>query len=246
MAGWVRYSRGKLTYAGRIGRAPFTAWITSRAGEVVVREMASTIQFALFGKRRAASRRLWRQLNAAARDEDVADAIQLEINMFPRRMGQLTFADGLPRGSVELRRLIVVPRVLLNNVAFMRLEQRLAALPAFMPLDGGSALREFFLKTLIREADRAVEAARPSPAHPLEAGPEWICVGVNRTFAWSLPLHDETPCDGHHYVLELTREPITRSVRKAIAVRVQRFEESLPSLCRADRTEALRRALFAA
>lgn len=246
MAAWVRYSRGRLVYTGRIPRATFAAWTKTRAGHAVIEQTASRIRFSLLGKARSAVRRLWRQLASVARDADVVDAIELEIQGYLRRLGQLAFADGLPRGGVELRRLIVVPRVLLNGVAFIGIDRRLKALPAFMTLEGGTAVREFFIKTLIREADRAVAGARPSPSRPLEVGADWVSVGINADFAWSLPPFDEAPCDGHHYVLELTREPMTRAVRKATTTRIERFEVSLPSLCRADRNEILRRALYAA
>jgi hypothetical protein len=55
-------------------------------------------------------------------------------------------------------------------------------------------------------------------------------------------MFDEPAWNGHHYVIELTRDPITRAVRKAIAARIERFEASLPALPRAERNEILRRA----
>ena len=84
---------------------------------------------------------------------------------------------------------------------------------------------------------------RRTQKRPLAAGKEWISVGLDGAFVWRLPLLHEPPWDGHHYVLELTRDPITRAVRKAVAAAVERIEASLPSLSRVERVEILRRAL---
>jgi hypothetical protein len=246
MANSVRYSNGRLVYGGRLPRATFVEWTKGRTGRAVVDAAAREIRFALFGKTRAAGRRLWRQIAAAARDEDVADALNREIQGYLRRLGELAFADGLPRGGVGLRRLIVVPRVVVTGAAFLAIEDRLKTVPAFFALEGGNVVREFFIKTVVREADAAIVRARPSPSHPLDAGESWVSVGINLDFAWSLAPFDEPACDGHQYLAELTREPMTRAVRKAIAARIEKFEEALPSLCRAERNEVLRRALYAA
>ena len=83
----------------------------------------------------------------------------------------------------------------------------------------------------------------PSPKRPLVAGKEWISVGLDGAFVWRLPRLNEPPWDGHHYVMELTRDPITRAVRKAVVAAVERIDASLPSLSRIERNEILRRAL---
>jgi hypothetical protein len=244
MGAWVRCSRGQLVYTGRISRAPFDAWATTETGRAAVDETASLIRFSLLGKTRAAARRLWRQLAAMARDTAVVTTIELEVQAYLQRLSELAFADGLPRGGVELRRLVVVPSVLLNGAAYMSLAKKLGLQPAFASLEGGDALREFFLTTLISEMEAAVASACPSPAAPLTASADWITVGMNSSFVWRVPLFQEPPWDGHHYVLELTRNPITRAVRKAVSARISSFEASLPSLSRAERHEMLRRARY--
>src|SRR5947207_298830 len=67
--------------------------------------------------------------------------------------------------------------------------------------------------------------------------------GLPRAFVWRLPLMNEPPWDGHHYVMELTRDPITRAMRKAVVAAVAGIQASLPSLSRTERNEILRRAL---
>jgi hypothetical protein len=245
MAAWVRYSREGLAYAGRITRAPFAAWTNTDEGQAAVARGASRIRFSLFGKKRAAASRLWRELVEMAGDPEVVAAIDLEAQAYLQRLGELAFAEGLPRGGVDLHRLIVVPNVLLNGAAYTGIATRLRLEPAFASLDGGDALRQFFITTLVDQMDAAVTRARPSPRSPLTADSDWITVGVNPSFAWYVPVLREPPWDGHHYVLELTRIPITRAVRKAVAAKIDSFEASLQSLTRPERHEILRRARYA-
>ena len=239
---WVRCSRGRLTYAGRITRAPFLAWASTPEGRAEIDKVAARIGFSLLGRSRAARRRLWRQLEAAARDEAVIAAIQSEIDVYLARLGQLAYSSGLPREGVSLHRLVVVPCVLLNGAACSGIERRLNALVPFASLEGGPALRGFFIMRLIHEIEAAVASARPSPRRPLPAGDEWITIGLNSAYAWRVPMLQEPPWDGHHYVLELTRAPVTREVRKAVVASIQRFEASLPALPRIERNEILRQA----
>ena len=241
MGAWVRYRRGGPRYAGRITRAPFVAWLATPEGRAVAEKAASRLRLRFLATRRA-SRRLWRQLAAAARDPQLAATIQSEIDAYPRRLQEFAYAEGLPRTSVELHRIVVVPRVLINAAAYGAIARRLRSVRAFAALDGGDALRDFFVLTVIRDLDRAVTSTTPSPKRPLPAGNDWISVGLDGAFAWRVPLLNEPTWDGHHYVLELTRDPLTRKLRKAVAEAVQRLESSLPALTRIDRNEILRRA----
>src|SRR5204863_21768 len=83
----------------------------------------------------------------------------------------------------------------------------------------GAPLREFFYRRRIAEMHAAAVRAAPSPKQPLAAGQEWISVGLNSDFVWRVPFNAPAWA-GHHYVLELTREPITRAVRKTVAERI--------------------------
>jgi hypothetical protein len=211
-------------------------------GRAAVDDAASRTRFSFLGRARSASRRLWRQLVDAVRDDGVVNAIAIETQAYLPRLGGLAFAVGLPRGSVELRRLGVVPTVLLNTDAYTAIAKRLSEQRTFMTLEGGHALRDFFITTLVGQMEAAAAAARPSPKLALAAGTEWITVSVNSAFVWRLPLLQEPAWNGHHYVLEVTRDPITRAVRKAVSARIERFEASLTALPRAERNEILRRA----
>jgi hypothetical protein len=206
-----------------------------------VAAVAGQIRFSLLGKERAARRRLWRGLAGAARDERIVAVLQAEVDAYLGRLGQLAYADGLPRSGVNLHRLVVVPRVLLNSAAYGSIQANLGAHRAIASLEGGDALRDFFFLRLIREIHMAIVQAEPSPKRPLAAGDDWISVGVNTSFVWRVPFNAPSWA-GHHYVLELTRDPITRALRKAVAERISDYEASLPSLSKVERGEVLRRA----
>jgi hypothetical protein len=237
----VRYSRGRLQYTGSIARAPFDAWAASDDGRAVVERAASGLPFALFGRTRAARRRLWRELTQAVRTEDVAGAVQHEIDGYLARLETLAYAEDLPRVGVDLHRLVVVPRMFVNAEAYRRIDAALRAQPAIVALEGAEALRRWFALALVDAAASAVAAARPSSGHPLPAGDHWIAIGVNERFEWRIP-YDGPEWHGHYFVFELTRAPITRSVRKAADEAVARLEQSLQSLTRVRRTDILRQA----
>jgi hypothetical protein len=242
MAEWVRWSRGRAVYRGRISRSPFVEWTETADGRAAIDALASRARFSLFGRTRSTRRRLWRQLLAAASDAAVIAAIQHEIDGYFRLHGDLACAEGLPRVGVELRRLVVVPCALLNGAAYRTILRRLNSEPVFATLEGGDGLRDVFVLRLIHEMEKAVAAALPSPKHPLAAGDEWITVGLNRVFVWRSPLLQGPSWTGHHYVLELRRQPITRAIRKAVAASISRLEASLESLSRVERQDILRRA----
>jgi hypothetical protein len=241
---WVRWRGGQAAYAGRITRPPFAAWSETPEAKLVIAAAASRIRFSLIGRTRAARRHLWRQLSAAARDAGVVAAIQTEVQRYLETLSVLAYANGLPRVFVDLRRLVVVPRVLLNGAAYKSLETRLSGQPAFASMDGGGPLREFFLMRLIQEIETAVAIAQPSVSHPLSAGDGWVTVGLNAGFTWRLPMLQQSSWDGHHYVLELRKAPITRAVRKAIVASMEGLERSLPGLSRRERNEVLRQTVY--
>ena len=159
-----------------------------------------------------------------------------------KHLGDLAYPDGLPRDTILLRRLVAVPTVLLNGNAYGALETQLASHHAFSGIEGGDALRQFFVLKLVEDLEAGAARACPSIKSPVPAGRGWVIVGRNRTFDWRLPILNEPLWAGHHYVLELTREPITRAVRKAVAASMTAMEKALPSLARLERNDILRRA----
>jgi len=245
MKAWVLYRRGHACYRSGISRPPFLAWLETADGRATLDDTASRMRLGWFARSRAA-RRLWRRLAAAARDPHIAVAIQSEIDAYLGRLQEFAYGAALPQLSVDLHRIVVVPRVLINGAAYGAIARRLRAERAFASLEGGDGLHDFFVRTLIAHLDGAIAGSMPSPKRPLALGSHWISVGLDDAFVWRLPMLNEPPWDGHHYVLELTRDPITRAVRKKVDAAVERFDAWLPSLSRLDRNEILRRAVYGA
>jgi hypothetical protein len=238
----IRYSRGRFTYTRRIRRAAFDAWADSLPGLAVVEKIAAQIRFSVFGKNQAARRRVWRQIVQAARSETVVVAMERELDRYLARLEKLVFAYDLPRIGLHLRRLVVVPRLFVNTEAYRRLDAALDALPPFVAVDGcDEPVRDWFVLTLIDGVEAAIRHVQPSPQRPLRAGNGWIAVGVNEQFEWRIAF-DGPAWPGHYYVLEVTRLPITRAVRKTTVEAIARLEGSLPTLTRLHRNEILRSA----
>src|SRR5262245_48914958 len=117
MRPWVRYWAGRARYSGWISRAPFTAWTKTPEGQAAIAAAADRLRLKWLARLRA-ERRLWRQLATMARQRAVVVSIQSEADAYPARLQAFAYADGLPRVGVELHRLVVVPRVLVNGAAY--------------------------------------------------------------------------------------------------------------------------------
>jgi hypothetical protein len=237
----IRYKGGRLQYVGHVNRAAFVAWCDSSHGRSILDPIVSKMGFALFGKTRAARRRLWRELTQAAHSGTVVALVQREVDSYLGRLETLVHAHDLPCAGIDLRRLIIVPRLFANTIADRRIDLSLETESAFATRNGRELLREWFRLTVIDAIESALVGARLSPKRPLPAGSEWVIVGVNEQFEGRVPL--EGPAwPGHYYMLERTHQPMTRAVRKGAAEAIARMETSLPALSRSHRNEILREA----
>jgi hypothetical protein len=230
-----------MKFTGRIPRAPFDAWAESPDGRAVLDPVQSGMRFALLGRRRAARRLVWRQLNELARNVVVVAAIQREVDAYLTRLGQLVYAHDLPRASVDLHRLVVVPRSFVNSVEYRGIVAAVDGQLPFATADGSELLLDWFVLLVISRIETAIVSARPSPRSPLSLGRDWVTVGVNEQFEWGIPLQGPAWL-GHYYVLELTSSALTRSVRKGTEEAIANLEKSLPSLSRVHRNGILRNA----
>lgn len=237
----LQNSRGRMTYSGRLDSASFNAWARSPAGIRVLEDVAAAIRFPLIGRMRGARRRLWRQLASAARSSSVIDAVQSETNEYIGRLDPIVFAHDLPRVSVDLRRLVVVPRVFANAESYRALYTTLRRDRAFDAVPGGEALHEWFVLTMVGSMERTAASARPSTRSPLLVSSDWTVVAVNEQFEWRVPF-EGPPWPGHYYVLEITSSPMTRGVRSTVDGEIANLERTLPSLTRMRRSEILRQA----
>ena len=237
----VQNSRGRLIYTGQIARSTFNAWAQSNDGRALLEQIGSELRFTLFGRAAAARRRIWRQLRQAMRNARLASALQGEVDAGLARLDPIVYAQDLPRVSVDLRRVVVAPRLFVNAEAYRGISAALRSAPAFTTPPEAVALAEWLVIAIIAAMETAVLRERPSIARPLQATASWTIVGVNQQYEWRVPF--EGPLwPGHYYALEQTAEPITRAVRKSVEKAIAGLEQSPPSLQRNRRSEIIRQA----
>jgi hypothetical protein len=236
----VQNSRGRLIYTGQIARSTFNAWAQSTDGHALLDQIGSELRFALLGRNAAARRRVWRQLRRAIGAAPLATVLQGEVDASLQRLDPIVYAHDLPRVTVDLRRLVVVPRLFVNAEAYRGISAGLRNEPLFTTPEAVS-LSEWFILTIIDAIQAAVVRERPSVLRPLQAAGSWTIVGVNQQYEWRVPF-EGPPWPGHYYAMELTAEPITRAVRKAVEKSIGSLEQSLPSLPRNRRSEIIRQA----
>ena len=110
---WFKVADGRLRFRGRITREPIVEWLTSEDGVAAVQAAASQIRFALFGRTRAARRRMRRELWSAVDSPDVRASIAAECDHYLAAWTELAYAPSLPRATIALHRLVVVPRTMI-------------------------------------------------------------------------------------------------------------------------------------
>ena len=132
--GWFKVSEDRVVYAGHITRDPFAAWLATKPGSATVADAAKSVGFRLFGRARAARKQLWRELEAAARSEDGRAALQAAADIYTRGISSLAYAQVLPRITVALRRLVLIPRALAAGRARSSVHSRLVQCEAFAAL----------------------------------------------------------------------------------------------------------------
>jgi hypothetical protein len=238
--GWFRVKRGRLEYCGRITRDPFTKWTATKEGTEAVGRVAATLRFSLFGRKRAARRRMWRALEAATREASLSTAIAGEAERFMKVLANLSYADALPRAHIALHRLVLVPRAMVTARAETGVFERLAQSPALADVD--AAVRIFLLSRLVTEMDDALQRAAPAPRRPVQAHDEWACVGVTKGIIWADPIWAGPDGTGHVFMYEFPRAGLPRRGHKAIEAAIAEMSTSVTALSRADRIALVRAA----
>jgi hypothetical protein len=237
---WFRVSRGRLVYRGRISRQQFSRWTATREGVETVTRLAATIRFSLLGRMRAAKRRAWRALEAAARNPAVVAAINEEADAYMRACADLSYGDALPRAHVALHRLVLVPRAMAAARARADMAHRLGRLPQLCELDPSLAI--FLMDQLLTEMDIALHDAAPSAAKPVRGHGVWACVGVSGGVQWGDPMWAGPYGTGHVYMYEFPAAGLSRKERKAVAAALQHLEAGVSSLSRNQRFDLARAA----
>ncbi len=235
---WFRVVDGRVAYRGRISHGPVKAWLATAEGAAAVDGLASQMRFRLLGRARAARRQIWRALESAARTEPLKSAIEAEPACFAASMSAMSYADGLPRAQVDLRRLVVVPRSLIAGHARDALRRRIW--PLLTGVD--DRVRVFFCEQLLTEIDRAIERAAPAPSRPVHARDDWSCVGTEREYVWIDPLWSGPAWLGHVLMYELPHEGLSRRDRKELERAVDLLKKGVTTLSQRQREGIVRLA----
>ncbi len=239
--GWFRVKDGCLCYRG-VTPAPLAEWATTADGREAVAAAGRYVRFSVFGRERRGRARLWRELKDLAVNERVVSIITEQANLYPSLLAAFAFADALPRVTVDLRRLVVVPRALLNARVQSAIAQRFLDLHIERGLRGGEQLRDFFVITLVDEMDRALLSAHPTVRRAIAAGNGWATVGVDPNFVWLKPPWQGPAWQGHHYVYEPPRGGLPRRQRKRVESAIRDLATSLGNRSYIERYETLQRA----
>ena len=237
---WFRVSRGRLEYQARITREPFRRWAATKEGTEAIGRVAAGLRFSLFGRTRAARRRLWRALHDASCARSVTSAIAAEAPRFMQVVGRLAYSDGLPRLNIALHRLVLVPRAMIAGHARVALFKRLGEVPELAALD--ESVRLFFFDQIVIEMDAALQKASPTPGDPVQAHDEWACVGISKDVEWADPLWSGPDGVGHVFMYEFPRAGLSRKDRKAIEASIREMAESVTSLSKIQRYAMVRTA----
>ena len=237
---WFTVKRGRLEYRGRVTRQPFAEWCATKEGVDAIARVAKEIRFSFVGRRRSATRRLWRALHAASRTEGFCAAIKAEPDHFLQAIADICYADALPRTHVALGRVVLTPRALAMGRARAGVFARLMTAPALADVD--DAVRTFLLDHLVVEMDAALSQASPVPRRPVLAKDGWVCIGVRLGTVWAEPLWAGPYGSGHLFMYEMPRRKLTRREYKALDAAIDEIAGSVSTLSRTARDAMLRAA----
>jgi len=234
--GWFKVNDGRVLCNGQISRDPFDAWIATREGSAAIAAVAAGLRFRLLGKRRAARRQVWRELTTAIRSEQGRAALQDAADIYSRCITSLAYAQGLPRTTVDLHRLVLVPRALIAARARAGISARLSQCGAFA--NRPPAERSFLLETVMAQIDDAMRQAKPTVHKPLKGSDGWAYIAVDTRFQWVDLYWSGERWAGHWFVYELPPARLSRGSRSAIEEAVGGLRESVGNLPR-ERRQAL-------
>jgi hypothetical protein len=238
---WFEISDGRMRFAGRLTRDPIREWLATPEGVSAVAAAARSARFSLFGRARAARRRISRALWEAISMPAVRQVVAAGCEGYVAGWTALAYAPSLPRVSVEYRRVVVVPRVMiLWRVAARIGAQISAALESTAVPDG---FRMFFSRWVVNQMDGALRGAGPSPQRPLHAQESWACVALDHESIWVDVSRSGPEWQGHVVMFEMPSPRLPRRERQALEAAIAQLTTSLPNLSRLQRDKTVRLAM---
>jgi hypothetical protein len=236
---WFKVASDHLAYRGRLSREPYLAWTETDEGRSIVDARASRDRLWIFAQKRA-QRRIWRELDRAGRSDVLRGAIQAEADRFAALLADASHAPGLPRRTIALHRLVILPRALVAARARTGARKRLYEHGALEALD--PKVRDFFFVQLAVELDAALGTRRPTPSRPVLAHEGWRCIGRDTDYQWIDPIFSGPGWEGHLLMFEFPRQGLPRSARKELERGIQDLRGSLKDSPHAQRHEIMRMA----
>ena len=234
--GWFTVRDGRVVPSGHVSRDSFVAWTATADGSAAIAAVAARMRFKLLGKARAARKQVWRELLDALGSAAGRAALQASADVYNRSLITLAYAQALPRTTVALHRLVLVPRALVAEraraVISTQLDQcaALAAQPA--------AQREYLYSTVMSQIDDSMRTAKPTLQKPLKGHEGWVVIGADTRFEWVDRYWSGDGWTGHWFVYELPRTRLSRADRRAIDGALETMRASLENLSR-ERRHAL-------
>jgi hypothetical protein len=218
--GWIKVAGKALEYAGKLAQAEgFEEW-ANQQGKTLIKKVALQQGYKILGKQRA-KRQLWEELQLIAASDALKAAIQAEADDYQRLVGWIAEkGSNLPR-SRGYRPVVTVPRFLVNVFALDNTRKRLGQSDELGRLKG-EALKDYFFRQLVRELDKAMTSARPSPRDPFPSHGNWFVVGYDGRFRWRANTES-----GHYFLYEPYGEKMSRSDRHEIEDKMKDLAVSL-------------------
>lgn len=238
---WFAVADGQLRCRGRITKQPVTDWLVAEDGTAAVQAAARQIGFSLFGRVRAARCRMRRELWEVVATPPVREAIAAECERYPAAWAELAYAPSLPRTTIALHRLVVVPRTMILARTLSGVTRRLAACPGMATLP--DPFKAFFARWILCEMDRAIRRAAPSARRPVYSQESWACVAHDSNFTWIDPMWSGPEWLGHVMMFEMPATGLPRRDRRALEAAIEQVTQSLPTLSRERRAGTVQIAM---
>jgi hypothetical protein len=182
-------------------------------------------------------RELWEAVDTPA----VRAGIAAECDRYLAAWADLAYAPSLPRATIALHRLVVVPRTMILARTLSRVSTRLSACPGIADLP--DPFKAFLARRILCDMDDAIRRAVPSPHRPVCTHESWACVALDHEFTWIDPLWSGPDWRGHVMMFEMPTARLQRRERRELEAAIERLKQTLPNLSRQQRDGTVQMAM---